>query len=110
MAQETELAGWFEASMNFDMENVRPFLEQVEANLSLGLNVDRLVKHTEATQLDTANGSAFQVTFDGEPVEVRYSAYLDDLDAPDLYFFVKSEVLADAIDAEMEAFCGKMGI
>lgn len=32
-----------EASMNFDMENVKPFLSRLEANLKLGLPVEDLV-------------------------------------------------------------------
>jgi len=110
MAQTTELAGWFESSMNFDLENVRPFLEQLEASLHLGLEVDRLVNLTERTEVETTNGSAFQVSYDGDRVDVRYAAFMDDFDAPDLYFFVRSEPLANAIDREMDVFCERMGI
>ena len=100
----------FEASMNFDLENVRPFLQQLEDSLSLGLDVDRLTHLTKATALDTLNGSSFDVQFGGMSMNMKFSAYMDDFDAPDLYFYVPSEALADAIDAEMDTFCKKMGI
>ncbi|MEP5938569.1 MAG: hypothetical protein ABJ239_09595 [Erythrobacter sp.] len=99
-----------EASMNFDLENVRPFLEQLEASLALGLDVTRLFELTERTALDTTNGSAFEVQYQGATVDVRFAAFMDDIDAPDLYFHVSSEQLASAIDAEMEKFCEAMGI
>ncbi len=110
MAKETELEGFFEASMNFDLENVRPFLEQVEESLALGLDVDRLADLTARTEVETTNGSAFEVKYQGEDVQVRFAAFMDDIDAPDLYFYVRSEALAEAIDGEMEKFCERMGI
>jgi hypothetical protein len=105
-----EGAGMHEASMNFDLENVRPFLQQIEANLGLGIDVERLSTLTEKTEVETVNGSAFQITYEGKSVDVRFAAFMDDIDAPDLYFYVSDEQLANAIDAEMEKFCEAHGL
>ncbi|MXO90706.1 hypothetical protein [Pontixanthobacter aquaemixtae] len=98
-----------EASMNFDMEHVRPFLEQLNAKLSLGLAIDHLVSRIEATEHDSAYGCDLTVRFQGQDENLKFSAYIDDIDAPDLYFIVYNPDLATAIDAEMEAFCEANG-
>ena len=110
MIRPVDPAKMHEASMNFDLENVRPFLEQVESSLSLGLDVDKLATLTAATEVENVNGSAFEVRFQDTIVDVRFAAFMDDIDAPDLYFHVSSAALADAIDEEMRLFCEKHGL
>ena len=94
-----------ESSMGFDMEHVRPFLEQVEASLSLGLPVDAMVAQVEQTEQQATSETELTVSYDGEQVPMKFAAFMDDIDAPDLYFHVGSDALAEAIDAEMEKFC-----
>ena len=101
---------YYEASMNFDMENVLPFLQQIEAAFALGLDPEHLAKRVAEAEPDTSYGSDLNLTFEGQPVNMKFSAYIDDFDAPDLTFFVTSEELAKGIDAEMERFCEARGI
>ena len=100
----------FEASMNFDMENVGPFLTQIDVALGLGLDVAHLVKRIEATEVETAYGTDLTVNFEGRKENLKFSAFIDDIDAPDLYFISYNERLAAAIDEEMMSFCEAHGL
>ena len=102
--------GYYEASMNFDMEHVRPFLLQIEVAFDLGLDVDHLTKRVAEAEVETAYGCDLHLIFEGQPVNIKFSAWIDDIDAPDLYFYVTSEKLAKGIDAEMAKFCEAHGL
>ena len=102
--------GYYETSMNFDMEHVRPFLSQVEEAFQLGLDVDHLAKGVAEAEVETAYGCDLNLVFEDEPVNIKFSAWIDDIDAPDLYFYVTSEKLAKGIDAEMAKFCEAHGL
>lgn len=100
----------FEASMNFDLENVRPFLERLNSKLQLNLPVEKLVQMTRATDIDTEQSKAIQVTFDGTNVRLEYRVFMDDIDAPDLYFFTSSEALTAAINGQLAEFADELGL
>ena len=99
-----------EASMNFDLENVRPFLEQVNGNLNLGLDVDTLVEFTESLEVGDEKRLVFSVQFKGRTLGMIYQVYMDDIDAPDLYLFVETEELENALQSEMVAFAESLGL
>ena len=99
-----------EASMNFDLENVAPFLEQLNRNLDLDLDVDKLVDFTERLDVDEEKQLKLFVRFNGQSLGIIYQVYMDDFDAPDLYFFAETEELAAAIQSEMLAFAESIGI
>ena len=96
--------------MNFDLENVRPFLEQVNRNLNLGLDVDKLVEFTESLEIGDEKRLEFSVQFKGQTLGMIYQVYMDDIDAPDLYFFVETEELETALQSEMVAFAESLGL
>ena len=100
----------FEASMNFDLENVEPFLTQLESRLNLGLPVPELVAFTQSTAIDDERVSTLSVRFGGEVISLDYRVFMDDVDAPDLYFFTASEELCKAIGAELSDFAEKHGL
>lgn len=104
------VGGYYEASMNFDMEHVRPFLEQIENAFALGLDVDHLTRRVAEAGVETAYGCDLHLHFEDEPVNMKFSAYIDDIDAPDLYFWVTNARLAKEIDREMEKFCEAHGL
>jgi hypothetical protein len=99
-----------EASMNFDMENVEPFLSRLEAHLALGLPVQDLVAMTRSVEIEAEVSRTFQVTFSSSPATLEYRVFLDDVDAPDLYFLTTSKPLADAIQAELNQFADDNGL
>ncbi|KLI63486.1 hypothetical protein AAV99_06850 [Aurantiacibacter marinus] len=96
--------------MNFDLEMVREFLDQIEDELELGLEVDDLFDFTENTDVEDERQRTFDVEFRGDDVSMTYVVFMDDIDAPDVAFFVSDEELADAINKQMEAFCQKHGL
>jgi hypothetical protein len=99
-----------EASMNFDLENVAPFLKRINSRFNLNLPVDELVKMTYQTKMETEQSRTIQVTFDGLQTQLEYRVFMDDIDAPDLYFFTPSKDLAEAIDDQLVAFADELGI
>ena len=100
----------FEASMNFDLENVQPFLTRLEARLGLGLAVADLVAATESTPVDSEITRTMSVVFNGSPARLDYRVFMDDVDAPDLYFLTDSQELRDAIDRQLRQFADDLGI
>jgi len=96
--------------MNFDLENVRPFLEQVNRNLSLGLDINKLVEFTESLEVGDEKRLEFSVQYNGQTLGMIYQVYMDDIDAPDIYFFVETEELETALQSEMVAFTKSLGL
>ena len=101
-----------ESSMNFDMENVEPFLQMVSSLISSGFGgqeVAKVVAMAKQMGVDDERELEFRIQYDGKPAVLRVRVFMDDVDAPDLYFF-SPESLAERIDAEMEKFCEELGI
>lgn len=93
-----------EASTGFDLEQVRPFLAQLNTSLHLGLDVETLGAFTESIEIDQEKRLELSVEFNGQTSDLVYQVYMDDVDAPDLYFFSDDEELITAIQTEMNAF------
>ena len=89
-----------EASMNFDLENVEPFLTRINRRLNLNLPIDELVQMTHQTKIETEHSRTIQITFNSSQTQLEYRVFMDDLDAPDLYFFTPSKDLAKSIEDE----------
>ena len=94
----------FEASMNFDVENVEPFLRQLNSELHLELPIAELVSMTRAATIDNEVEKTVTVQFEGASIVLKYRVFIDDVDAPDLYFFTDSQPLAEAIDEQFSRF------
>lgn len=101
-----------EASMNFDIEAMPPFLARIAGLLDDGFGnqeIETLVELAWQMDVDTEQTREFRVTYRGNSVPLRVQIVLDDIDAPDLYFFTSAE-LAAAIQREMSAFADEMGL
>lgn len=101
-----------ESSMNFDMENVRPFLQRIAPFIDSGFGapeIDLVEKMVNATDHDQEGELSFQITHAGAPHRFVVRVFMDDIDAPDLYFF-GPKALAERIDDEMDTFCEELGI
>jgi hypothetical protein len=99
-----------EASMNFDKENVRPFLTELERRLHLGIEIDALARFLLDTPIDEEHAVTIPIRYQGKPMALLVRAHMDDIDAPDLYFETDSKVLRKAIDAEMVRFAKARGL
>lgn len=100
----------FEASMNFDSENVEPFLNQLNERLALDLPVAKLLELTLSTRVDDERSTTIDVLFDGSRTRLEYRVFMDDVDAPDLSFFTPSSALAKAIDSQLREFADARGM
>jgi hypothetical protein len=101
-----------ESSMNFDLENVRPFLARIAPLIEGGFGaaeIDRVVSLAEKMQHDEEQSLTFQIKYRGQPSPFRVGIFMDDIDAPDMYFFAPAG-LAEQIDGEMERSCEELGI
>jgi len=100
----------YEASINFDMENIAPFLIELESHATLGLPVADLTAFTKSTPVEKERSRALTVTFHGKRVALEYRVFMDDIDAPDIYFFTPSDELAKLIQKQMIEFADRNGL
>ncbi len=101
-----------ESSMNFDMENLEPFLQRVASLIPEGFGqaeVSELMSKAKAMAPDEEKSQEFTIQFDGKQSPFWVEIVMDDVDAPDAYFF-SPPGLAIKIDEQMERFCEERGI
>lgn len=91
--------------MNFDPEELRPFLERLRAKLAIlqPCDIDRLAREIAVVPVQRVGRWRFDVTYRQRSVPLEVRAAMDEVDAPDVYFFTDSD-LADQIQGEMHAF------
>jgi hypothetical protein len=94
-----------EASMNFDSGEVRPFLERLTSKLRIlqSNDIDRLAREIAIVPVSRVGRWTFDVVYKQRDVPLEVRAAMEDVDAPDVYFFTAPD-LADQIQAEMRAF------
>jgi hypothetical protein len=101
-----------EASMNFDPENVQPFLKRVSGLVDSGFGdseAQRVLQSMQGLSPDQEATSEYQVVYRKESVKLRVRVVMSDIDAPDLFFF-SDKVLAEAIQGEMIRFAEEKGL
>lgn len=101
-----------EASMNFDGDMVRSFLERLNGLLAAGFGptqVDQVVQLAEELDVDEECELDFEVEYNRQPMPLKVRVFKDDVDAPDLYFFAPPE-LSRRIRDEMKRFSDQLGI
>ena len=108
----SDRAALIESSMNFDLENVRPFLVRLQPHIESGFtdaDVGRLADFVAETPVEQERETTLTVVANGSETPLVFRVFMDDIDAPDLYFFTSAE-LAAKIDSEYEAMCEELGI
>ena len=100
-----------EASMNFDTENLKPFLLRVAGFVEKGFAADEIDKVMALARLphQSEEEVQFSVVYGGARAPLRVRVFMDDVEAPDVYFFTSPQ-LAKRIDQELKAFCEELGI
>jgi hypothetical protein len=101
-----------EASMNFDAENVAPFLDRVSPLVESGFGPtekEKVLDFLASLRIDEEKELSFSVRYAGTTSTLKVRIFLDDVGAPDLYFFACAP-LSIAIQAEMERFADELGI
>ena len=93
-----------ETSMNFDQSEVGPFLIRLAENPRFTLPGDFTSEITEAIpKLTVENTRRWRIDgdFDGAAMRMEIEVFMDDIDAPYLYFFSAPGVIAE-IEKEMK--------
>ena len=101
-----------EASMNFDLENVRPFLERLKPLIESGFSDDeilRVQRMMESMKVDEEKEVEFPIQYRGSRSVLRIGIFMDDVDSPDVYFFTHPK-LAEEIGVQMKKFADDLGI
>jgi hypothetical protein len=95
-----------EFSTNFDADLVRPFLERVQRLIESGFGageVEQVCQVVATLPHDQERTLEFQVQHAGSVTPFRIQVFMDDIAAPDIYFFT-SAMLARQIDVEFDRF------
>ena len=96
--------------MNFDMADVQPFLKRIPPLLDSGFSDKEIMQvHRAAKSLkvEAEKTLKFSVQYKGHETPLHITIVMDDIDAPDMYFFTHPE-LADKIQGEMGQFAKEM--
>lgn len=99
-----------EASMNFDLEDLEPFVRAMADKLDgFGSpDVDKVVAGVRSMAVDAEAEWRFSVRRDGRTVPLVVRVFLDDVDAPDLHLF-SDAALAGELQADLMAFAERLG-
>ncbi|UWS79010.1 hypothetical protein N1037_17360 [Phaeobacter sp. G2] len=93
-----------EASMNFDAAEVGPFLIRLAENPRFALPADfdtAIIGALPEIAVDNSRRWRIDGDFDGAPMQLEIEIFMDDLAAPDIYFFSSAQVIAE-IENEMK--------
>ena len=86
-----------EASMNFDLENVVPFLTDLDDKLKLGLTVRELEDFTASVPVESEKSIVVNILDSGRKSKMEFRVFMGDIDAPDLYFFFDTPELSESV-------------
>jgi len=98
--------------MNFDSENVGIFLHWVNANSDIVLPeefIDAVLYDLPDIAVNTNKAFSTNITLASQPDALRLNIFMDDVDAPDLYFFGAADVVAE-MDKSLKRFAAEMGL
>src|SRR6185503_9104095 len=93
-----------ESSTNFDMENVRPFLQRISPLIESGFGaaeIQQVCQLAERMEHDAEEELEFPIRYAGRDSLLRIGIFMDDITAPDVYFCAPP-ARATRIDAEVE--------
>lgn len=86
-----------EASMNFDLGNVVPFLTDLDAKFKFGLDVKELGIFSTAVPVEAEKSVVVDIFDSGRKSKMEFRVFMDDIDAPDLYMFFDSSKLSESV-------------
>ncbi|MEP2735324.1 MAG: hypothetical protein ABJP34_03415 [Erythrobacter sp.] len=98
-----------EASTNFNLQDVDPFLVGLAANQGVFLDAASIYAFTAQTKLDEERCTEIEARFEGNAEKLNYCVYMDDVEAPDVYFFSKNTKVVNAISKEISAYVERLG-
>lgn len=93
-----------ETSANLDMSELQPLLNRIAALVDSGfgkVEIDGFIKKVKRLKPDQSFQCAFLVVFGGVASPLHMRAFMDDVDAPDIYIYACRK-LANQIDDEIK--------
>lgn len=99
-----------EASMNFDLENVVPFLAELNANFKLGLDVKMLGEFSASILANAGKSIVVDILDAGRETKMEFQVFMDDIDAPDVYMFFDSGELSESVGDFMMSWAEARGM
>jgi len=101
-----------ESSMGFDMQNLQPFLVRVSHIVQEGFTdseIEAVMSAVKNMKPDEQKDFTFDITHNDRRTELKISIFMDDIDAPDVFFFSCAQ-LASTISNEMIKFTEELGM
>lgn len=99
-----------EASMNFDLENVVPFLAELNANFKLDLDVKMLGEFSASIPANAGKSIVVDILDAGRETKMEFQVFMDDIDAPDVYMFFDSSELSESVGDFMMSWAEARGL
>ena len=99
-----------EASMNFDSENVLPFLKELNSKFNFGLNSEELNDFARSVPVEQEKSITVEIDLNGNKSVIEFRVFMDDIDAPDLYLFFESEEVSDKVSDFMMEWAESQGM
>jgi hypothetical protein len=99
-------------STSFDADTVRPFLERIGPFIESGFGpaqIDQVAQSLTALAPDQEQKFEFPIRYAGKDARLAVQIVMDDLQAPDLYFF-SPPALTRQIASEMARFAKDRGM
>ncbi|MBT2701316.1 hypothetical protein J7E79_29100 [Bacillus sp. ISL-40] len=100
-----------EASMNFDMNNVKPFLQRISPLVESGFStkeINQVQENLEKMEPDDEyEVGRFDIVYRDKKTPIIIKAFMDSPEAPDVYIFTEPD-LANQIQEEMIKFADEL--
>jgi hypothetical protein len=109
---KTQTSDLSESSMNFDLKNLRPFLQRITPLVEEGFtnsDIESLMATVNTMKSDDQKDFEYLITHNGQKTTLKLSIVMDDIDSPDVCFF-SNAALTNDIDKEMKKFATELGI
>jgi hypothetical protein len=87
-----------ETSVNFDLDQVQPFLRRIAGFISSGfgsIEISRFIKRVKKLKPDGSCPFVYPITFRGVACPFRIVVFMDDIDAPDLDFYAPVKLIRE---------------
>jgi hypothetical protein len=83
--------------MNFDLENVAPFLSELESKFKLGFDAYKLGEFANSIGVDKEQSIIVDIEHSLQKSKMEFRLFMGDEYAPDLYLFFEHQELADEV-------------
>jgi hypothetical protein len=101
-----------EFSTSFNLQNLQPFLSKISDVITKGFSdaeINEIVTSVNRMKPDEQREFYFDIRYKDKASKLKVSIFMDDIDAPDVYFYSCPE-LSSIIEGEFIKFANELGI